>query len=170
METSEKNRNEAKTYEPIKATLEKLLTQKFGGCHLEITARGNFSNKLKEKVPQGRDLIFSFLDKDKPDLTGFIEEGTTYKSTEFVVAEIKDEKIHLADVYQIRRYADLFHAKYAFLISTKPLPHEIIRLQRIISTLFNCGWGYEKIILAQFDAKQNVFVEWHEKNPFEESK
>ena len=67
-----------------------------------------FSNRLKSQIPQHRDLIFNFLREAAPDITGFIRKEY---STDFVVVDVKNAVIKLDDIYQTRKYAELFDAK-----------------------------------------------------------
>ena len=133
----------------IKEYLEDALIQKFGNCHLEITAGGVFSNTIRSVVRH--QLMFSFLGKRmSPDLTGFIHiQGsdavvplTPSIVKEFITVQVKRGKITLQDIYQSKMYGDLFTAKYALLISSEPIPENIIRIdQRIFLTYRSMrGW------------------------------
>lgn len=156
---------ESQLYEPIKAPLEKIIKSKFGDVHLEVTANRKFSNKLKAEIsPHGhKDIIFHFLREAAPDITGFIKGQY---SSDFIAVEVKDEQIKIDDIYQTRKYAELFGAKYALLVSTHEIPEEIKRLSKVAHQLLSGGQGYERIALVHFDPKKSEFVEWHEKNPF----
>jgi len=161
-----KTSSEKEYYEKIKAKFEEILKTKVGNdFHLEITADKEFSNKLKAKIPQHREIIFNFLKNVRPDITCFIKEDS---STQFVVIEIKDNPIKLDDIYQIRKYAELFGAKYAFLVSTKDIPEEIKRLDTIsYPRLLSGEYGYERIALVWYEVKKERFKSWYEKNPFD---
>jgi hypothetical protein len=45
-----------------------------------------------------------------PDLTGFVKKDST-SSREFLVVEVKAQTIRLGDIYQTRKYAELFDAR-----------------------------------------------------------
>ncbi|MCL0050613.1 hypothetical protein M1N22_02015 [Dehalococcoidia bacterium] len=160
-------RRERDYYETIKTKLEELIGTKFSNFHLEITADKKFTNKLKAEIsPHGqRDIIFHFLKEAAPDITGFIK-GEYF--SDFIVVEIKDEEIRIDHIYQTRKYAELFNAKYVLLISTKEIPEEIKRLSKVVDSLLSGCYGYEKMTLVYFDAERGDFVEWFEKNPFEQ--
>ncbi len=159
-------KTEAKYYEPIKLSLEELFKKKFGNCHLEISAKGIFSNTLKQRISQFTEIVFYFLQTNRPDIAGFVEEGEL-KMTYSIVAEVKDETINLDHIYQTRRYAELLNSKYSFLISTKEIPEEVKRLSKTVFKLLAGGYGYEKLTLVQFDPRTSQFVEWFEDNLFE---
>lgn len=166
MNQSKEKKLEKDYYEPIKTKLEELMSTKFSNFHLEITADKKFTNKLKAEIsPHGhRDIIFHFLREAAPDITGFIKGDY---SSDFIVIEIKNEELKIDDIYQTRKYAELFNAKYALLISTKEIPEEIKRLSKVVYSLLSGGYGYEKITVVYFNAGKGSFVEWFEKNPFE---
>jgi hypothetical protein len=149
-------------YPGLKNRLEELLKSRFSEFHLEITATRTFSNKLKAGIPQGRDLIFHFLKGASPDITGFIKEQYT---TDFLVAEFKRKTLRLGDIYQARKYAELFDAKYALLITIEEIPEELKRLSRLVYSLLSLP-GHRRLTLVRFDEQQEQFVDWFEKNPF----
>lgn len=159
-------KQEKEYYEIIKTKLEELFKAKFGNCYLEITADGKFSNELKGQIPQHRDIIFVFLKKNaSPDITGFVKEEY---STNFIIAEIKRDEIKQDDVYQARKYAELFDARYGFLISLQSVPEEIKRLNRVVYPYLLSLPAYKTLTLACFHEKNNQFTEWFPKNPFGE--
>lgn len=149
-------------YEAIKKYFEDLFNAK-GETYLEITASKTFSNKLKKEIPDHRHIIFYFLKDVAPDILGFIKRD--YR-IEFIVVEVKDEVLKLDHIYQARKYAELFDAKFAFLISTQEIPEEIKKLSKIVYSLLLLP-AYKKLVLAQFDKDTNKIVDWYEENPFE---
>jgi hypothetical protein len=160
---------EEKYYELIKDKLEELFKEKGVKAYFEITAKGTFSNTLKAKIPSGGEIIFLFLKKAVPDITGFVQES---KLPGFVVVEVKGNKIELDDIYQLKKYADLFDARFAFLVSIKPIPEEIKRLSGsplFLLSKLRGGNIYQAFALAHFDEQNGEFVEWFEEDPFIES-
>jgi len=157
---------EKEYYGVIKEKLTELFRGKGVDVYLEITANGVFSNRIKSKIPHGREIIFSFLRKLAPDITGFVERGVL---PEFVVVEVKRNEIALEDIYQLRKYADLFDAKFSFLVSLKPIPEEIKRLSKAIYAILARPSIYHVFVLTYFDGKSGEFVEWFEENPFTKS-
>jgi hypothetical protein len=147
----------------LKSQLDDLLKSRFSEFHLEITATKTFSNKLKAEIPEYRNLIFHFLKEAPPDITGFIKQQYT---TEFFIAEFKKETLRLDHIYQARRYAELFDAGYALLITTEEIPEELKRLSKIVPPLLCLRFGHSKLALVRFDEQQGRFVEWFEENPF----
>jgi len=154
---------EEKYYEAIKAKLEDLLRARVNNFHLEITANG-FSRELKAEVKE--DIVWHFLKerKARPDITGFVKGEYT---SDFIVVEVKKDKIKLDDIYQTRKYRDLFDAKFAFLASLQPIPGEIKRLHKVRYWLLSSPAYFYAFVLAHFDEDSNNFVEWYPENPFE---
>ena len=165
-------RKEGEYYDIVKEKLRELFEEKTVSypnvkIHLEITANGIFSNELTSRIPSSRDIIFSFLKRRlAPDITGFIE---TPILPGFVVVEVKRGKIELDHLYQLKKYADLLDAKFAFLVSLKPIPEEIRRLSKVVHSLLTRPTIYERFALAQFDEYNGEFAEWFEKDPFAKS-
>jgi hypothetical protein len=156
---------ESDYYDIIKNKLESQLKNKFSDFYIEITANKKFSNQLKREInPYGnRDIVFSFLQSARPDITGIIRnESSSY----VFIAEIKNKEITLDDIYQTRKYAELLEAKYSLLISTKEIPEELMRLIKGTHRLLNGGYAYDRIALVHYDPIDEDFHDWFEKNPF----
>jgi hypothetical protein len=107
---------ESAIYEGVKSDLGKIFLERFGrSAHLEITDRGQFSDTIRSQVPDNREIVFAFLESRKafPDITGFVTGGVSgirLSGTRFITVEIKRTRIELDDVYQAKKYADLFGA------------------------------------------------------------
>ncbi len=167
------NVSEEEIYPVVKEKLEVLIRKKYTkDFHLEITARKHFSNDLKSKISDDRNLIFSFLKDAPPDITGYVKnESISYlprffdNKYCFIVVEIKNEKMKLDDIYQLRKYSELFDTWLALLITTKEIPEEIKRLSKINKQLLPKR-DQSYTILAQFSLHNNDFMEWFPRNPF----
>ncbi len=156
-------------YESIKDEVEKLFRNKNKKVHFEITNKG-FSTKLKDEIrKKGRDILFYFLKgkgSNYPDITGVIEEKY---SNDFIIVEVKEKQLKLEDIYQARKYGELFDAKFILLVSLKPIPAEIKALLEKTPTLLNLCTIYKSFILAQFDAENKNIIGWFGENPFEKN-
>jgi hypothetical protein len=71
-----KGKEEEEYYPVIRGKLDELFREKGVDAHLEITANKEFSGYLKGKIPQSRGVVFYFLRKVAPDITGYVESGT----------------------------------------------------------------------------------------------
>lgn len=126
---------EADFYQPIKKGLEELLASKGKSFYLEVTATRRWSEKLKGKIPQGREIVFTFL-KKRPDLLGFVEGQ---HSSNFITVEVKEQIKELDDIYQAKLYKEVFDAKYGFLITTEPIPGNKTSLQQHLQYFAFCN-------------------------------
>src|SRR5712664_2696650 len=135
-------------YESVKNWLEQILKEKYASFHLEVTAYRQFSNVLQSQIDSHRELIFAFLKEAAPDITGFVKKDSA-SLREFVVVEVKTTPIKLDDIYQTRKYAELFDARYALLISTSEIPEKITRLSRVVIPLFMLP-AYKQLTLVRF--------------------
>ncbi len=158
--------NEKKYYEPIRKEFEELFKDK-GEISLEITANKKFSNNLKAQISNHREIIFYFLKEAAPDISGFRKRDLRIYS---IVIEIKDEVIKLDHIYQTRKYAELFDAKFAFLVSTQEIPEEIKKLSKAVRSLLSLPYSYppKRLVMVQFNKDTNKFVDWFEENPFKD--
>ena len=148
----------------IKQKLFELFQSKGHDVYLEITANKTFSNKIKSKIPNERAIIFYFMRKVAPDITGFFEQGSL---SHFIIIEFKDKQIELDHIYQTRKYAELFEAKFAFLVSTKEIPVEIKRLAKVTHSLLYAPTIHKNYALVHFNDETGSFEEWYPENPFE---
>ncbi|PWI49518.1 hypothetical protein CEE45_01625 [Candidatus Heimdallarchaeota archaeon B3_Heim] len=103
-------------YEPIKKALEEKFNN-IGKCFLEITSK-KIEDSIKKILDDHSVFILETEDK-KPDLMGYVlvpsESGFIDKR--LVVVEVKNKELKIADIYQIKMYAEVFNTRYAFLIS-----------------------------------------------------
>ncbi len=164
--TQRGRKKEREYYENIRDKLADLLRNKFDNFHLEVTADKRFSNTLKGGISQHREIIFSFLKEAAPDIAGFIRKEY---STDFIVVEVKRDRIKLDDVYQTRKYAELFDARYALLISKEEIPDEIVRLSRVNYSLLALS-AYKTLSIVRYEEETGRFIEWFPRNPFEEDR
>ena len=94
--------------------------------HLEIMAQGNFSEKLQNNFEY---YLFKALsaEKFKPDIMGFVQKKPSSKK-EFITVEVKLGAISIKDVLQAKAYADIFNAKFSFVISPEGIPPEKLKI------------------------------------------
>ena len=85
--------------------------------HLEITAHGEFSEKL-QRVFDYRLFADLYAEKLKPDIMGFVRKKPSSKP-ELITVEVKAKAFTIRDVLQAKMYSDIFKAKFSFAISPK---------------------------------------------------
>jgi len=160
----QKHSCESSYYESVRGWLEQILKEKFASYHLEVTAYRQFSNTLQSQFDRNRDLIFAFLGDAAPDITGFVKKDSS-SLREFVVVEVKNTPLKLDDIYQTRKYAELFDASYALLVSTVEVPAKITRLSEVVFPLLQLP-NYKQLTLVSF-LENGGRVEWFRDNPFQ---
>lgn len=159
-EPTRRKSKEEKLYEPVKNALQKEFERywtsererkgelSIGRVHLEITAKGHFSEDLKEMLDDNA-LSIIRVEKFSPDIMGFIQKNE--HSRELITVEVKADKITIKNIARAKLYADIFDAKYGILISPKRIPEEI---KRFIRNKFAIRGN---IIIAQFDKLNEDF-------------
>lgn len=150
-----KEKKEEPLYEPIKNALqtqfEKFVGSK-GRVHLEITAKGHFSEELKEALDD-KALGILRVEKMSPDIVGFLQKEPYSK--DLVTVEIKPDRITISHIWRARLYAEVLNAKYGIIISPKRIQEEI---RRFLKERLNITYrNYGSLIIAQFDKERNEF-------------
>ncbi len=170
MPRAPRRKAEKEYYPLLQSKLRELFRNKYGdtltAAFFEITATRKFSPAIKSRIGRGREIIFSFLTSSPPDITGYVSIKDDYNNTGFVIAEFKTEPLELKDVYQVKRYADLFDAKHALLISLYEIPEELKRLSEVAYSLLALPGSYNRITLATYDDATDGFYQWFPQNPF----
>jgi hypothetical protein len=126
-----KKRLERETYQHIRKAFMKYINRK--SLVLEITASGGRPPEKLEKfvTPSAAPLLSNKT--LAPDLFGgIVEQESSFgfgilkePRPNCIVIEVKDKDVTIGDFYQAKRYGEVFNAKYAFLVSTAPLPSSI---------------------------------------------
>jgi hypothetical protein len=128
-----------------------------------VTANRQFSDALQSQIDSSRDLIFAFLKEAAPDIAGFVKKDSS-SPREFIVVEAKTTPIKLDDIYQVRKYAELFDARYALLVSTTEIPEKITRLSRVVFPLLALP-AYQQLTLVRFE-DNGTRTTWFPECPF----
>lgn len=131
--------------------------------HLEITCGGRFSSKLTDMLRAET----AFLSRRfAPDLTGFVREGNRRA---LVAIEVKRKDVGFNAIFQAKGYGDLLRAKFAFLISHKPLSPTIRQFLKERETLLYYGYPDVRVLyIGRFNLETKLIVEedWFPKSPF----
>ena len=160
MKSSHKRKSEAQFYKPAREALLDLFKPK--DCYLEITADRRLPEKVK-KVLTDYDLFANVVERFIPDITGYVLRSEHEKCV--IVAEVKAGPTTLRDIFQTKQYAEIFGAKYAFLVSPEHMPEEISRILRMKGTLLSHSAGYERVFIGRLDLNKNSIVQWQTDPP-----
>jgi hypothetical protein len=134
--------------------------------YLEIAANSGFSEKLKQAIPHGKEIVFQFI-KLRPDIAGFVEEQY---GKSLITVEVKEKSLTLEDIYQAKLYKEVFEAKYGFLVTLSPIQEELKRLCKGNFDILRSAADsiYRFLAIGQFDKASGEFTDWFEGNPFEQ--
>ena len=159
--------NEAELYEPVMSCLREAFAAVGKTVRLEVGATMGLSEQVKRAIPEGKEIVFSFLRQHRPDIIGVIE-GEPLLSRLFI-AEVKAKSLTLENVYQTKRYKDLLEAKAGFLVTIHPIPEDLRRLCSqnwdILSSASDSA--YKFLAICRFDIGTGKFIDWFRENPFQ---
>jgi len=143
--------------------LHKFRSSGFPDVHLEITSGGSFSSKLQDILRAE----MAFLSRRfAPDLTGYVKDE---ERIELISIEVKRKEVGFSEIFQAKGYAELLRAKFAFLISHKPLSPTIRQFLREREALLYYGYPNVKVVyIGRFnlETKSMVDEDWYPKSPF----
>ena len=152
---------EAFLYELVLIEPKRLFESVGVAASLEITATTGASDKVAQAIVPGLEILFAFLSSNKPDILGVDDKRR------WIVAEIKDGGLGLEDVYQAKKYKELFSAPFGFLVTAAPIPTRLRRLCEVRHSILRSSDDYcAFLVLAQFDPGRRNFVDWFPDNPF----
>jgi len=151
-------------YSPIKDYfLRKFRNAGFPKVHLEITCGGSFSSNLRDMLRAE----MAFLSRRfAPDLTGYIKDG---ERIALISIEVKTKEVGFNEIFQAKGYGELLRAKFAFLISRKPLSPTVRQFLRgREGLLYYCYPDVKVMYIGRFnlETKSMVDEDWHPKSPF----
>ena len=129
--------------------------------HLEITAHGEFSEKL-QRVFDYRLFADLYAEKLKPDIMGFVTKKRNGKP-EVITVEVKPTALTIRDVLQAKMYSDIFKARFSFAISPKGI--SIPKLRTILEHNKELRGN---VLIASYDpfAEFRMFRIYKELEPF----
>lgn len=134
-------------YKPVRKALEEMFSRK-GTCKSEVTSQ-KISDSIKKRLDDYSIFLLETEDK-RPDLMGFVHvlSKSGHIDKRLIVVEVKNRGLTLRDIYQVKMYAEIFFARFAFLISPQGF-NEARR--RLIKNRFLLGYagGFGSITVMQ---------------------
>jgi len=140
-------------YIPIKEFLDQHFSKLGRKHYFEITAK-TISNKIKNEFDLNRLLLLK-TERTLPDIMGFVEKNSL---NELFVFEIKDEKPTIKAIYQLKKYAEVLNAKYAYLICTGEISAELKKILENEPRIQSFNTGYDGISIIHFDEEKKEIV------------
>jgi len=143
--------DEEALYQPIKDALNKVFSA-FGECYLEISKTG-ISEEFKKELDNFA-IFYIRIDRQYPDIAGFLQ---TENAKEFITVEVKKRVSKMEDIFQAKRYAEVFNATYGFLIC-QSIDEEVKRFLKERPLICSRSRG-NQIIIAQFEeSSKNIHI------------
>ena len=160
---------EEQLYQPVRSYLQKQFAQ-FGECEFEITTR-----KIPQKVRRRLDdLAISFIRGEKifPDIMGYFKPDPSKNPPHgfhegLIVTEVKAEQPRIQDILQIKLYAEVFDASFAYLISSDEMIEDTRRfLSERRHILSYYAREYPRKIYIGWFRHIGFGCVWYPENPF----
>jgi hypothetical protein len=127
---------------------------------VEVTA-DKFPESMKTLVRD--ELLFLLDNKDlRPDLFGEIGPDCTqvYGTSKFILtAEVKPGPITITDVFQAKKYGEVYSAPVALLMSPTLPTQRILRLLELRPDLLAYGGAYQRLYLCRY-SEHNESIDW----------
>jgi hypothetical protein len=164
-ETDSQSATEGDLYVPIRKALVDYLRQPEDHItvNLEVTANG-FSQLMQRYIP---DEVFNFIGNReyRPDLYGHIGPDCrdSYGMSMFtIVVEVKPTALTLRDLFQAKRYGELYKAEVTLLVSPEYLDAKLHRLLEKRVDLLGYSGTYWSVYPCRYDQTDHALAEWYD--------
>ncbi len=167
VETSESEEKERRLYSRVRAALEAYFCPGSTNCVLEVTAEG-VSDELQGKLPD--EVLFLLGSRElRPDILGRVEHPVEskafYYNSFFVTAEVKDGTPTVNDLFQAKKYGEIYEAAISLLVSTQKPEERLLRLLKRKSILLQLPMSMFHTYLCRFSAKDGTIDWWFPQHP-----
>jgi hypothetical protein len=163
----ESEENERRLYSGVRDALQSYFCPGSIDCLFEVTAEG-VSNELQGKL---RDEILFLLGSRelRPDILGHvkhpIESEAFYYHEFFVAAEVKEGAPTVNDLFQAKKYGEIYEAAITLLVSTEKPEERLLRLLKRNSVLLHLPMSMFSAYLCKFSAKDGNIDRWFPEQP-----
>jgi len=159
--------DEAKLYLPVRNALESYFCPGSEHCLIEVTA-DRVSDKLQEKLPD--DVLFLLKGGEvRPDILGRVEHPigskAFYYHSFFVTAEVKDGAPTINDLFQAKKYGEIYSAAITLLASTQKPEERLLRLLKRNPVLLHLPMSMHLAYLCRFSVKDGLIDWWFPEQP-----
>ena len=160
-------KTEKEFYELVRRNLEEYFCKRAEECFFEITAE-KVGDKIMEKLSD--EVLFLIGSKElRPDIMGYVKVPIglgLFLHSEFKVAvEVKNGKPTVNDIFQAKKYGELYNAAISILISTDKPEERVLRLLERRKELLSYYYGYYHLYLARFSKEEKKIVWWYPEEP-----
>jgi len=162
-----KSEDESKLYTPVRDALESYFCPGSEHCLFEVTAEG-VSNELQRKLPD--EILFLLGSRElRPDILGCVEHPigskAFYYHAFFVTAEVKDGAPTINDLFQAKKYGEIYGAAVTLLVSTEKPEERLLRLLKRRPELRHLPMSMYFAYLCRFSVKDEAIDWWFPEQP-----
>jgi len=163
--------SERKLYKPIRNALERYFCSRTQECWFDITAE-SISERVQNKFLERKEdyLLFLLNRKEfRPDIMGYVKtpprSNIFYFSEFLTVVEVKSTRPSVRDLFQIKKYGELYNALISILISIEKPEPRFLALLEGRPTLLQLPISGAQVYIARFSEDKNDFDWWHPRPP-----
>lgn len=161
--------SERELYQPVRKALEKYFCEEAEECFFEVTA-DKVGERVEEKLAD--EVLFLIRKREfRPDIMGYVRVpiglGIFFFSEFRVVVEVKDGKPSVNDLFQVKKYGELYDAAISILVSTDKPEQRFLRLLERKPTLLSLPMGGYSAFITRFLKDKCDFDWWYPRPPRE---
>jgi len=163
----ESEEKEKRLYSAVRDALHSYFSPGSLDCIFEVTAEG-VSDVLQGKLQD--EVLFLLGSRElRPDILGHvehpIESKAFYYHSFFVTAEVKDGTPTVNDLFQAKKYGEIYEAAISLLVSTQKPEERLLRLLKRKSVLLHLPMSMFSAYLCRFLAKDGTIDWWFPEHP-----
>ncbi len=163
----ESEEKEKRLYSGVRDALQSYFCPGSVDCIFEVTAEG-VSDELQGKLQD--EVLFLLGSRElRPDILGRVEHPVESKAfyyhSFFVTAEVKDGTPTVNDLFQAKKYGEIYEAAISLLVSTQKPEERLLRLLKRKSILLQLPMSMFSTYLCKFSAKDETIDWWFPQHP-----
>lgn len=163
----ESEEKEKRLYSGVRAALQSYFCPGSVDCVFEVTAEG-VSDELQGKLPD--EVLFLLGSRElRPDILGRVKHPVGskafYYNSFFVTAEVKDGTPTVNDLFQAKKYGEIYEAAISLLVSTQKPEERLLRLLKRKSVLLMLPMSMFSTYLCRFSPKDETIDWWFPQQP-----
>lgn len=163
----ESEEKEKRLYSGVRDALQSYFCPGSVDCIFEVTAEG-VSDELQGKLQD--EVLFLLGSRElRPDILGHVEHPVEskafYYNSFFVTAEVKDGTPTVNDLFQAKKYGEIYEAAISLLVSTQKPEERLLRLLKRKSILLQLPVSMFSTYLCKFSAKDETIDWWFPQHP-----
>jgi len=161
------NEGENMLYMGVRKALTSYFSDGSERCLFDVAAYG-VSNELLQELPD--EILFLLGNRElRPDILGRVEyplqDKPFYYSRFFVTAEVKDGPPTINDLFQAKKYGEIYEAAISLLVATEKPEERLLRLLKRKSVLLHLPMSMFRVYLCRYSAEVQAFTWWFPEEP-----